>query len=423
MAPSTATSPEARWNDSWRWVVLALLFASTTLNYVDRAILGVLLPVIRADIPIDGKTYGWITAAFQGAYTIGAVGCGWLLDRYGTKLGMAAMVGVWSVAAALHGIVTAPFQFGVWRAALGLAEAGNFPAAAKAAGEWFGPRERAFAIGIFNAGTTAASVLGPPALIAFQKVIGWQACFGLVGALGVGWLVAWWRWFPATAVAPRRAEDGRAGSLRAVLARREAWGYGIAKFFTDPAWWFLLFWLPLYFKDVRQFPIERVGWSLSAVYLMAGLGAVAGGWVSGRLIAAGWPRGRARKTTMLGCVLLMPAAALGVTVESPLVGVLLLGVAAMAHQAWATNLFTTATDVFPAEAVGRVSGFGGTLGGGAGVIFSALVPGYLIGSVGYRPLFIGMVGFYVIAWLAVHRLMGSLELIVGVDYADGKGAA
>ncbi|MFN0181249.1 MAG: MFS transporter [Gemmatimonadales bacterium] len=409
MARSAATSPDARWSDSWRWVVLALLFVSTTLNYLDRAILGLLLPIIRAEIPIDAKVYGWITAAFQLAYTAGAIGCGWLLDRYGTKLGMAAMVGVWSAAAALHGIATAPWQFGGWRAVLGLAEAGNFPAAAKAAGEWFAPKERAFAIGVFNAGTTAASVAGPPLLIALEKVVGWRGCFVVVGALGIGWMIAWWRWYRADPPAQAHLDRPAATSLRTVLARREAWGYGLAKAFTDPAWWFLLFWLPLYFKDVRQFPIERVAWSLSVVYLMAGLGAVAGGWASGRLIAAGWPRGRARKTTMLVCVLLMPAAGLGVMVESATLGMLLVSVAAFAHQAWATNLFTTATDVFPAGAVGRVSGFGGTMGGGAGVIFSALVPGYLIPSVGYRPLFVGMAAFYVVAWWAVHRLMGSLE--------------
>ncbi|MBM4188006.1 MAG: MFS transporter [Gemmatimonadetes bacterium] len=397
------------WTSRWRWAVLALLFASTTLNYLDRAILGVLLPVIRQDIPIDAKTNGWITASFQIAYTIGALGCGWLLDRHGSKIGMALMVAIWSGAAALHAFATAPLQFGAWRAVLGLAEAGNFPAAAKAAGEWFAPKERAFAIGVFNAGTTAASVLGPPALIALQKSIGWQACFVLVGALGALWLVAWWRWFwtPAQPTTPGLVPA--APPLGRILRRREAWGYGIAKFFTDPAWWFLLFWLPLYFKDVRQLPLEQVGWALSAVYLMAGLGAVSGGWASGRLMGAGWPRGRARKTVMLGCVLLMPAAGFGAIVEEPLAAIALVSVAAFGHQAWATNLFTTATDVFPGNEVGRVGGFGGMMGGGAGVIFSALVPGYLVGRFGYQPLFVGMAAFYLVAWLAVDRLMGNLE--------------
>lgn len=393
-----------------RWTVLALLFASTTLNYLDRAILGVLLPVIREEIPIDAATYGYITAAFQVAYTVGAAVCGLFLDRFGTRIGMAITVGVWSVAAAFHGFVIAPIQFGAARAVLGLAEAGNFPAAAKAASEWFPAGERAFAIGVFNGGTTVASIIGPPALIALQAVVGWRVCFGLVGGLGLIWLIVWW----SIRTSPAPAGVGAGGSppaipLREVIRHRQAWGYAIAKFLTDPAWWFLLFWLPLYFKDVRHLELRTVGWALSVVYLTAGIGAVLGGWASGRLMKAGWPRGRARKTTMLVAICLMPAAGLGVLVADPIASVGLLSLATLGHQAWATNLFTTATDVFPPEAVGRVGGLGGAFGGAGGALFSALIPGYLIGRMGYQPLFLSMAAFYAVAWWVVHRFMGDLS--------------
>ncbi len=406
MGPSPADLPDLA-PLRGRWIVLALLFASTTLNYLDRAILGVLLPVIREEIPIDASVYGYITASFQVAYTAGALLCGWFLDRFGTRIGMAVTVGVWSVAAALHGIVMAPFQFGLWRAVLGLAEAGNFPAATKAASEWFPPKERALAVGTFNAGTTVAAVLGPPALIGLQEVIGWRACFYLVGALGVVWLLMWWRTDTTPPNVTARTSSSPTGML-ALVRNRQALGYAIAKFLTDPAWWFLLFWLPLYFKDVRHLELRMVGWALSFVYLTAGLGAVIGGWASGRLMKAGWPRGRARKATMLVTAALMPAAGLGVLVDDPWTSVGLLSLATFAHQAWATTLFTTTTDVFPPEAVGRVAGLGGAFGGLGGVLFSALVPGYLIGRVGYQPLFLSIALFYVVAWGVVHSMMGDL---------------
>jgi ACS family hexuronate transporter-like MFS transporter len=391
-----------------RWTILALLLASTTLNYLDRAILGVLLPVIREEIPIDSATYGSIQAAFQLAYTAGALACGAFLDRYGTRIGMAATVGVWSAAAFLHGLVTAPAQFALWRGVLGLAEAGNFPAATKVAAEWFPVRERGLAVGVFNAGTTVASIAGPPALIALQGSVGWRACFYLVGALGFLWLLFWWR---ARTVSPLAIATGRGaeGTLRETLSHRAAWGYAIAKLLTDPAWWFLLFWLPLYFKDVRGLDLDAMAWALSVVYLTAGLGAVIGGWLPGRLMRGGMSRGRARKGTMAAAAALMPAAGVGVLVESAAASVGLLSLATFAHQAWATNLFTTSTDVFPTQAVGRVTGLGGAAGGLGGVLFSALIPGFLVGRVGFEPLFLSMAAFYAVAWWVVHRLMGDLS--------------
>ncbi len=393
---------------SMRWWILSLLFCSTFINYMDRMVLSVMIPVIREEFHISEAVYGNITAAFQMCYTIGALLCGYLLDTYGTKIGMFISVGVWSVAAALHASVVSPLQLGLWRGVLGLAEAGNFPAATKAAAEWFPPHERGFAVGVFNAGINIAAVIGPPVFIAIQLAFGWRVCFLVTGAVGFVWLGIWALVYRAPA-ALQAAETSASVSIRDTLAYREAWGFGIAKFLTDPVWWFYLFWLPLYFHDVRKFDMKHLAWALPFIYLVSDFGAVAGGWVSGYLMRLGWPLGRARKTTMLVCALVMPVAALGVLVDDSTKAIVLFSLATCAHQAWMTNLFTAASDVFPKQAVGRVLGLGGCLGGFGGVLFSALIPGYVIGLVGYRPLFLVMSCLYMIAMLMVHILMRDLR--------------
>jgi ACS family hexuronate transporter-like MFS transporter len=390
-----------------RWWILSLLFLSTVINYLDRMVLSVLIPVIRDEFHFDESVYGNITAAFQVAYTAGALICGYLLDTMGTKIGMALTVGIWSLATMLHASVGSPLQLGIWRGWLGLAESGNFPGATKAAAEWFPPQERAFAVGVFNAGINLAAIIGPPAFIAIQQAYGWRACFLVTGALGFVWLAAWLLFYhsPEKGVT---AELDRRVSLRDILAYRQAWGFALAKFLTDPVWWFFLFWLPLYFHDVRKFDMRQLAWALPVVYLIADVGAVSGGWFSGYLIRRGWPRGRARKTAMLICALIMPVAALGVLARDSTTAVLLFSLATFAHQAWMTNLFTTAADVFPKEAVGRVLGLGGCLGGFGGVMFSALIPGHVIGRIGYTPLFLVMSCLYMVAMFLFHILMRDL---------------
>jgi ACS family hexuronate transporter-like MFS transporter len=393
---------------SKRWWVLSLLFLSTVINYLDRMVLSVLIPVIRDQFHFDESVYGNITAAFQMAYTVGALICGYLLDTLGTKIGMALTVGVWSVATMLHASAGSPLQIGIWRGLLGLAESGNFPAATKAAAEWFRPQERALAVGIFNAGTNIAAVIGPPVFIAIQLAFGWRPCFLVLGAMGFVWLAAWLCFYHSPAPGATAVPAGRI-SLRATLAYRQAWGFAVAKFLTDPVWWFFLFWLPLYFHDVRHFDMRQLAWALPVVYLISDVGAVSGGWFSGHLIRRGWPRGKARKTVMLICALIMPVAALGVLVRDSTIAVLLFSLATFSHQAWMTNLFTTPSDVFPKEAVGSVLGLGGSLGGLGGALFSSLIPGHVIGRIGYTPLFLAMSCLYMVAMILFHILMRDLK--------------
>jgi ACS family hexuronate transporter-like MFS transporter len=393
-----------------RWVVLSLLFAATTINYLDRGILGVILPEIRKQLTISTQAYGIIVFAFQIAYGVGSLVGGKLLDRYGTRIGYAASAALWSAAATLNALAGSAFQFGMFRTLLGLGEAPNFPACNKAAAEWFPPHQRAMAMGVVNFSTNAAQIVGPPIFIALALTFGWRVCFAIMGVLGFLWIPVWLMLYRAptrSGAAPARTLAKL--SIRDVLKYKQAWGYAAAKFLTDPVWWFYLVWLPTYLNDVRHMTPAQRGAALTLVYAISGLGAVAGGVASSYLIRRGWTVGGARKTTMAVCALLMPIGSLGVVVSSNQAALLLFGLATAAHQAWMTNVFTAPADVFPAEAVGSTNGFGVSLGALGGALFSGLIPGYLIPQLGYVPVFLTMHLFYLLAWWAIHRLMGNLE--------------
>jgi len=394
-----------------RWVVVSLLFFATTINYLDRAILGVILPEIRDKFHFGLEAYGLIQMVFQIAYAVGSLFGGKLLDRYGTRVGYAIAAGVWSLAAMLNAFAGSAIQFGLFRTALGLGESANFPACTKAAAEWLPPEERATGMGIVNAGTNIANIFGPPLFIFIALRLGWQACFAIMGGLGFLWLPLWFFTYrlPKQAGAPpvRAAKL----SISAVAKFKQAWGYGLAKFLTDPVWWFYLFWLPTYLAEVRHFTPSQRGTALTVVYTISGIGAVMGGVVAGTLIKRGWTVGRARKATMLFCAIVMPVCGLGVVVPDARLAVFLFGLATAAHQAWMTNLFITPADVFPAQAVGSANGFGVCLGGFGGALFSGVIPGYVIPRVGYVPVLLTMSGFYIVAWLIVHSMMGNLEMV------------
>jgi ACS family hexuronate transporter-like MFS transporter len=277
--------------------------------------------------------------------------------------------------------------------------------------EWLPPDDRATGMGIINSGTNLANIFGPPLFIFIALKMGWQACFAMMGALGFLWLPLWFLTYRLPKTTGVAAPQAAKLSISEVTKYKQAWGYGIAKFLTDPVWWFYLFWLPTYLTDVRHFtPTER-GTALTVVYTISGIGAVLGGVVAGALIKNGWTVGRARKATMLFCAVVMPACGLGVVVQNARLAVVLFGLATAAHQAWMTNLFITPADVFPAQAVGSTNGFGVCLGGLGGALFSGIIPGTVIPHVGYVPVLLGMSCFYIIAWFIVHRMMGNLEMV------------
>jgi ACS family hexuronate transporter-like MFS transporter len=395
-----------------RWVIVGLLFFATTINYLDRAILGVILPEIRDQFHFGLPVYGLIQMVFQLAYAGGSLVGGYLLDRLGTRVGYGIAAAIWSLAATLNAFAGSAFQFGLYRTALGLGESANFPACAKAVAEWLPPEERATGMGIVNAGTNIANIIGPPIFILIALRLGWQVCFAMMGALGFLWLPVWFLTYrlPKQSGSPVAAAAAKL-PMRAVIKYKQAWGYGLAKFLTDPVWWFYLFWLPTYLTEARHFTPSQRGFALTIVYAISGVGAVAGGVVAGALIKRGWTVGRARKTTMLFCALMMPASGLGVIVPDARLAVLLFGLATAAHQAWMTNLFITPADVFPPQAVGSTNGFGVCIGGLGGALFSGIIPGVVIPHVGYVPVLIGMSCFHIVAWFIVHRMMGNLEMV------------
>jgi len=408
-----------------RWWILALLFAATTINYLDRIVFSVLIPVIRDEMKMTTEHYGYVNGAFQFAYTIGFLILGKLIDTVGTRGGYAVAIAWWSVAAALHAASRSAWGLGFWRLMLGLGEAGNFPAAIKSVAEWFPKKDRAFATGIFNAGTNVASMIGPPVFVAMAAWMGWRACFLITGSLGFLWLAVWLVSYrlPQRHAAVNRAEldyirsdsidesaEPALGWLEA-LRYRQTWGFALAKFFTDPVWWFYLYWLPPYLYDVRKFDLKQIGWALPVVYLLADFGSVGGGWISGFLIRRGWTSGKARKAAMAMCAAAMPVASMAVLAPNPIVAIALVSLANSAHQGWSANLFTTTSDVFPKRAVASVTGIGGCLGGFGGVLFSAVIPGLVVSHFGYTPVFLTLGTFHLIALAIVHRLLGDMRPI------------
>ncbi|MGA3189325.1 MAG: MFS transporter [Bryobacteraceae bacterium] len=394
-----------------RWWILALLFLATLINYMDRTIFAVLIPVMRADLHIDERIYGLLTAAFLAAYTVGYLVMGRMVDQLGTKAGFAVAAGVWSIAAGLHATAGSALQLGGFRAMLGFAEAGNFPAAIKGVAEWFPVEQRAFATGLFNSGSNLAQVVGPPVFVALEHAFGWRTCFLLTASLGGFWLLLWWMSYRTPAKVEIEEKVVKV-SYRQALKYKQTWGFAVAKFLTDSAWWFYLFWLPLCLHDQRHMKDHEYARALSIIYFVACFGSMGGGWLSGFLMRRGWDKGKARKTAMLICAVAMPIAALGVVVPNVTLAVGLFSLATSAHQGFSANLFTTTSDVFPKSALGSVNGIGGCMGGLGGVIFSAIVPGYLVKFVGYTPLFLMMSTFYLIALLVLHKLMGDLRPVV-----------
>jgi len=393
-----------------RWWVLALLFLATLINYMDRTIFAVLVPVMRGDLHIDSRIYGYLTGAFLGAYTIGYLVMGRVVDRLGTKAGFGIAAGVWSIAAALHATANSALQLGGFRGMLGFAEAGNFPAAIKAVAEWFPAEQRAFATGIFNSGSNLAQVVGPPVFVLLQHAFGWRTCFILTASLGGLWLLLWWMTYRTPAKVEVEEEIVKISYMEAIRYK-QTWGFASAKFLTDSAWWFYLFWLPLCLHDQRHMKDDDYARALSIIYFVACFGSMGGGWLSGFLMTRGWSKSKARKTTMFICATAMPIAACGVIVPSAALAVALFSLATSAHQGFSANLFTTTSDVFPKSALGSVNGIGGCMGGLGGVIFSAIVPGFLVKFLGYTPLFMMMSSFYLIALFVLHKLMGDLEPI------------
>jgi ACS family hexuronate transporter-like MFS transporter len=405
----------------YRWIICALLFLATTINYMDRQVIGILAPDLQKTIGWNDIEYGYIVTAFQAAYAVGLLIAGGLIDRFGTRIGYSLAIVVWSLAAMGHAMARSAFGFGIARAALGLGEAGNFPAAIKTVAEWFPKRERAFATGVFNAGTNVGAI-GAPLIVPWIALrLGWQWAFILTGAIGFTWLALWLPLYRRPEQHPRVSEeelayirsDGVETAAKVpwlrLLPRRQTWAIAIGKFMTDPIWWFYLFWLPKFLNEKHGLNLSTIGAPLVVIYVIADVGSIGGGWLSSSLIKRGWSVNRARKTTMLICALCVVPIVFASQVSSVWSAVALIGLAAAAHQGWSANIFTMASDMFPGCAVGSVAGIGGMAGAVGGMLIATLAGYVLQLTHSYLPLFIIAGSAYLVALLIVHQLAPRLE--------------
>ena len=413
----------------YRWVICGLLFFATTVNYVDRQVLGILSKDLKLAIGWTEVDYGNIVAAFNAAYAFGLLLAGRLMDRIGTRIGYAAAIIWWSVAAMAHALARTPFDFGAARAALGVGEAGNFPAAIKTVAEWFPKKERALATGIFNAGSNVGAIVAPLTVPWIATHLGWRWAFILTGAIGLLWLVFWLPVYRRPEQHPKvsRAEldhiqsdppDPPAMKVPwvSLIPHRQTSAFAIGKYLTDPVWWFYLYWIPNFFRDNHKLDLTSIGPPLIAIYLIADIGSIGGGWLSSTFIKRGWSINRSRKTAMLICALMVTPIIFAANVKNLWVAVALIGIAAAAHQGWSCNLFTTTSDMFPRQAVGSVVGIGG-MAGALGGATMAVATGYILQSTGqnYSIIFTIAGTLYLFALLVIHLLAPNLDPVEDVE--------
>jgi ACS family hexuronate transporter-like MFS transporter len=427
----------------YRWVICALLFFAATVNYIDRQVIGILKPTLSGQFGWSERDYAAIVFSFQLAYAIGLLLAGWVMDKLGTRRGFTLAVILWSLAAVGHAIADwfpwlrlptvlidppaivllsgAAAGFALARFALGLGEAGNFPASIKTVAEWFPKKERALATGIFNSGTNVGALVTPLVVPWLTLQYGWQWAFVLTGLTGFIWVVWWLRVYRAPEE-HRRLSAAELAYIRSdppeaitpiswgkLFPHRQTWAFAIGKFMTDPIWWLYLFWIPDFLNRNHGLDLKSIGLPLVVIYLVADVGSIGGGWLSSSLIKRGWSINAARKTAMLICALAVVPIVFASQVANLWVAVALVGLAAAAHQGWSANIFTLTSDMFPRRAVGSVVGIGGMAGAVGGMLI-ALVVGEILQRTGsYVPVFIIAGSTYLVALLIIHLLVPRLE--------------
>ena len=397
----------------YRWMICALLFAATMVNYMDRQAIALLKPLLTEQFKWSQIDYSNIVFAFQALYAVGYLVAGWLIDKIGVKVGLSLAVGLWSLACMGHGVAASVIGFCLARGALGLTQGGHFPGAIKCVGEWFPKPERAFATGIFNSGTNVGAMVAPFIVPWIALRYGWQAAFALLGLLGFVWLAVWWITYrhPEQQVVVAQAVPEKQSRTPWVklLSCRPTWAFTVATFLVSPIWWFYLFWVPPFLNERHGLNITELGWPLVLIYSMTTVGSVGGGWLSAVLMRHGWSVNAARKSAMLLCALCTVPVFLAAQVTSLWVAVALIGLAAAAHQGFSANLFTLVSDTMPRHTVSSVVGIGGMAGSIGGMLI-AKVTGYVLEWTGnYEMLFIMAASAYVIAWIVVHLLVPRWE--------------
>jgi MFS transporter, ACS family, hexuronate transporter len=430
---------------NYRWTICSLVFFATTVNYLDRQVISLLKPTLEKEFNWAESDYSNIVIAFQFAYALGMIGAGRIIDKIGTKLGYALTLILWSIACMLHAFATGTFSFMGYRAFLGVTEAGNFPAAFKTIAEWFPRKERAFAGGIFNSGTNVGAILAPIVVPWLAINYSWQIAFIGIGAIGFIWLIFWFLMYDTPSKHKKLAKaeyeyihsdvtegDTVSGenqkpqlSWSQLIKYKQTWAFVTGKFLTDGIWWFFLFWLPAFLSSEYKLVGMQVSWPIAFVYTLAGVASIFGGWLPMWFVKKkGWTIVKARKTSMLiyaffPLLVIVSQAAGGYHMWY---AVIIIGIAASAHQAWSANLFTTVSDMFPKALVASVVGIGGMVGALGGMAV-AKIAGLLfdhykaLGHIqtGYYIMFLFCGTGYLIAWLIMFRLLVPQMTPVRID--------
>lgn len=402
---------------NYRWIVCSMLVFATTINYMDRQILGLLAPMLQKDIGWTQIEYSWLVNAFTIAYGIGTLVCGRIIDKLGTKISYAIAMVVWSAAAMLHAAVGTVVGFMVVRVILGLGESANFPAAMKVISDWYPKKERTLATGILGVAVNIGVVISPALIPLIAIHYGWHGTFLILGAVGFVWLIPWFMTFGQVSDKATREEQEwirqdkeEVVSVSAIkwthlLKYRQLWAIAIGKMLTDPIWWFFLFWLPKWLNESRGINMEGLGLPLIAIYMFAITGSLGAGWLPGKLMGMGFTAAKARKTTMFICACLVVPIFTATQVESLWGAVAIVGLAAAAHQGWSANILTSVSDLFPNAAVGSVVGIGSTFGMIGSVIFSTVIGAVLESSGNYWVLFMISSAAYLLAWAVMYLLL------------------
>jgi len=407
-----------------RWTVCAMLFAATSINYMDRQVIAILKPTLEHSIGLTEIQYGYIVDAFQIAYAVGLVAGGRLMDKLGTRIGYLLVMAFWSLAAMGHALASTAMGFGIARFLLGLGESGNFPAAIKTVAEWFPKKERSFATGLFNSGANVGSILAPLIVPWVTIRYGWHMAFIATGAIGVVWMIWWFRSYRRPSEHPR-IKDRELGHIyqdaaeevgppipwRRLLRYRQTWAFAVAKFLTDPIWYFYLFWLPSYFSSKFHLDLSHLGLPLIIVYNISAIGSIGGGWLPSPFQRLGVSTTHARLAAMLLCALLVLPIYTVSGASSVWTAIALISVAAGAHQGWSANLFTTASDMFPRTAVGSVVGIGGMAGAAGSAIFAFFAGHSLQLTHSYASLFAISATAYLAALVLLHLLAPGLKRV------------
>ncbi|RDE07177.1 MFS transporter [Sphingomonas aracearum] len=407
----------------YRWMICSLLFAATAINYVDRQMIGVLKPTISKELGWSETTYADIVFWFQCAYALGYLTFGRLVDAVGARIGYSIAFVVWTLGHTLCGFVNSAFQFSVARFILGIGESGNFPSGIKSVTEWFPARERAFATGVFNAGSNVGAIITPLVVPALTIAYGWRMTFVVTGAASLVWLVAWIALYrrPRESTKVSAAElayiesdpadpVGKVG-LGRIMRCKETWGYAFSRFLIDPVWWLFLFWTPDFLGKTYGLDLKNFGPPLVAIYVISDVGSIAGGWASSRLMKRGWSANAARKTVLFACALLAMPIVTAQYISSLWLAVAVVGLATAAHQAFSANLYTIPSDLFPRGAVGSVIGIGGTVGAIGGMLMAKFVGQVLETTGSYSLIFAVAGGAYLLAFLLLQALSPRLARV------------